>query len=163
MSESSQAAFVSYTSQDAEAAVRIASRCEPPALRYGWTEVNCGVEMPGMPPSACPAGQVSGDFVARIARLLSPDVQQTPPAGVLPFENATGDPTNEYLGNGIAESLINKLAGLSDLHVISRTSAFAFKGKAADPTEIGRKLGVDALVLGNLTVHGSRLNISASS
>ena len=73
---------------------------------------------------------------------------------VLPFENATGDPANEYLGNGISESLINKLSGLSDLHVISRTSAFAFKGKAMEPTEIGKKLGVDALVLGNLTLHG---------
>jgi TolB-like protein/Tfp pilus assembly protein PilF len=79
---------------------------------------------------------------------------------VLPFENATGDPANEYLSNGISESLINKLAGLSGLHVISRTSAFAFKGKTLEPTEIGRKLGVDALVLGSLTLHGARLDIS---
>jgi len=79
---------------------------------------------------------------------------------VLPFENATGDPANEYLSNGIAESLINKLSGLSGLHVISRTSAFALKSHTLDPVEIGRKLGVDALVLGNLTLHGSRLNIS---
>ena len=56
---------------------------------------------------------------------------------VLPFENATGDPANEYLGNGISESLINKLSGLSDLHVVSRTSAFALKGKAMEPIEIG--------------------------
>lgn len=80
---------------------------------------------------------------------------------VLPFENATGDPANEYLGNGISESLINKLSSLSGMHVISRTSAFAFKGKTIDPIEIGRKLGVDALILGNLTLHNSRLNISA--
>jgi TIR domain len=59
---------------------------------------------------------------------------------VLPFENATGDPANEYLSNGISESLINKLSGLSGLHVISRTSAFALKGKKLDPTEIGKKL-----------------------
>jgi len=48
---------------------------------------------------------------------------------VLPFENATGNPANDYLSNGISESLINKLSNLSGLHVISRTSAFALKGK----------------------------------
>jgi TolB-like protein len=80
---------------------------------------------------------------------------------VLPFENATGDPANEYLSNGISESLINKLSRLTGLHVISRTSAFAFKGKKLDPTEIGKKLGVDALILGSLTQHGSSLNVTA--
>jgi TolB-like protein/Tfp pilus assembly protein PilF len=164
----------------------------------------------------CPAGEVSGEFIARVLQLLSPEAQAPPPAGagaqappaqvmpasqtrkttrgriligvavaallavaslvvyrgffrsqaigmvaVLPFENATGDPANDYLSNGIAESLINKLSGLNGLHVISRTSAFALKGQATDPIEIGRKLGVDALVLGNLSLHGSRLNISA--
>jgi TolB-like protein/Tfp pilus assembly protein PilF len=163
--------------------------------------------------TSCPGGQVSAEFMARIARLLSAEASQAPstsppspakpeipplrgrPAGrravivavaaaaliavavfafylegfhgkaismvaVLPFENATGDPANEYLSNGISENLINKLSGLSGLHVISRTSAFALKGKKMDLTEIGKKLGVDALVLGNLTLHGSRLNIS---
>ncbi len=80
---------------------------------------------------------------------------------VLPFENATGDPANEYLSNGISESLINKLSRLRGLHVISRTSSFAFKGKKSDPTEIGEKLGVDALILGSLTQHGSSLNVTA--
>jgi TolB-like protein len=79
---------------------------------------------------------------------------------VLPFENATGDPANEYLSNGISESLINKLSSLNGLHVISRTSAFAFKGKKMEPAEIGRRLGVDALILGSLTQHGSNLNVS---
>jgi serine/threonine-protein kinase len=80
---------------------------------------------------------------------------------VLPFENATGDPANEYLSDGISESLINKLATLPGLRVISRTSAFAFKGKQLEPREIGRKLGVDALLLGSLARRGSELAISA--
>jgi serine/threonine-protein kinase len=80
---------------------------------------------------------------------------------VLPFENATGDPANEYLSDGISESLINKLASLPGLRVISRTSAFAFKGKAATPAEIGRKLGVDALLLGTLAQRGANLAITA--
>jgi len=80
---------------------------------------------------------------------------------VLPFENGTGDPAIDYLSDGISESLINKLSSLSGLRVISRTSAFAFKGQKMSPTEIGRKLGVDALVLGNLAQRGSSLTISA--
>ncbi len=80
---------------------------------------------------------------------------------VLPFENATGDPAAEYLSDGISESLINKLSSLNGLHVISRTSAFAFKGKKLEATEIGRKLGVDALILGSLAQRGRNVAISA--
>ena len=80
---------------------------------------------------------------------------------VLPFENATGDPAVEYLSDGISESLINKLSSLNGLHVISRTSAFAFKGKKLEATEIGRKLGVDALILGSLAQRGKNVAISA--
>ena len=80
---------------------------------------------------------------------------------VLPFENATGDPAIDYLSDGISESLINKLASLNGLRVISRTSAFALKGKKLDPIEIGKKLGVDALILGNLVQRGTSLTISS--
>ena len=101
------------------------------------------------------AALIAGGVLAVYKRGL--DNKPISMVAVLPFENATGDAANEYLGNGISESLINKLSGLSDLHVISRTSAFAFKGKATVPTEIGKKLGVDALVLGSLTLDGSRV------
>ena len=80
---------------------------------------------------------------------------------VLPFENSTGDATVEYLSDGISESLINKLAGVSGLRVISRTSAFSFKGKKMDPMEIGRKLGVDAIVLGTLSLRENNLKITS--
>ena len=80
---------------------------------------------------------------------------------VLPFENTSGDPAIEYLSDGISESLINKLSSLQGLRVISRTSAFAFKGKKLDPTQIGQKLGVDALILGSLAEHGKSVSITA--
>jgi serine/threonine-protein kinase len=80
---------------------------------------------------------------------------------VLPFENATGDPANDYLSDGISESLINKLSTLPGLRVISRRSAFAFKGQKLGPAEIGRKLGVDALLLGSLAQRGGNLAITA--
>jgi TolB-like protein/Tfp pilus assembly protein PilF/predicted Ser/Thr protein kinase len=80
---------------------------------------------------------------------------------VLPFDNATGDESLGYLGDGISESLINTLSRLPELKVISRRSAFAFKGEDQDPPEIGRRLGVDALVLGRLAQRGDELAISA--
>jgi len=80
---------------------------------------------------------------------------------VLPFENASGDAAIGYLSDGISESLINKLSTLNGLRVISRTSAFAFKGNKMEPMEIGRKLGVDALILGTLAQRGSSLAITA--
>lgn len=80
---------------------------------------------------------------------------------VLPFANTTGDPGVEYLSDGISESLIDKLSTLPGLRVISRTSAFAFKGRTVEPQEIGKKLGVDALLVGTLSQRGSNLAITA--
>ena len=80
---------------------------------------------------------------------------------VLPFENGTGDAAIDYLSDGISESLINKLSGLTGLRVISRTSAFSFKGKKMDPMEIGRKLEVDAIVIGTLVQRGASLTITS--
>ena len=80
---------------------------------------------------------------------------------VLPFENGSGDATIDYLSDGISESLINKLSALSGLRVISRTSAFSFKGKKMDPMEIGRKLGVDGIVLGTFVQRGASLTITS--
>jgi TolB-like protein/Tfp pilus assembly protein PilF len=130
-----------------------------------------------------PAGAVPADFAERVARLLAqgdrvvstagPPRPGTIPAAapraataidlvaVLPFENATGDPAIDYLSDGIAECLINKLSSLKGLRVISRTSAFSFKGKAMEPTEIGRKLGVDAIILGSLAQRGPSVAITA--
>jgi class 3 adenylate cyclase/TolB-like protein/Tfp pilus assembly protein PilF len=80
---------------------------------------------------------------------------------ILPFENGTGDASIDYLSDGISESLINKLSGLSGLRVISRSSAFSFKGKKMDSMEIGRTLGVDAVVIGTLAQRGTSLTITS--
>ncbi len=77
---------------------------------------------------------------------------------VLPFSN--GDPTTEYLSDGITESLINSLSQLPDLKVKSRTTVFHYKGRGADPTKIGRELGVHALLSGRVVQRGNELNVS---
>jgi len=80
---------------------------------------------------------------------------------VLPFENTGGNADTEYLSDGVAESLLNSLAKLPDLRVISRSTAFSFKGKNQTPREFGRTLGVDAVVTGRVQQRGTALVISA--
>ena len=79
---------------------------------------------------------------------------------VMPFENETGDPEVDYLCNGMTESLINTLAQIPELKVISRQSAFALKGKGMDAAAAGRELDVDAVLFGRVVQHGTDLTIS---
>jgi len=80
---------------------------------------------------------------------------------VLPFVNAGGDPNSEYLSDGITESLINSLSQLPHLRVMSRDSAFMFKGKDTDAQTVGRQLGVRAVFKGRVMQRGENLDISA--
>jgi serine/threonine protein kinase len=80
---------------------------------------------------------------------------------VLPFQNTTGNAELEYLSTGLTEALINSLAQLPGLKVISRTSAMAFKDQQGDLGGIARKLGVRALLLGRLARQGKELSLSA--
>ena len=80
---------------------------------------------------------------------------------VLPFVNASGDPDAEYLSDGITESLINSLSRLPNLKVMSRDSAFRFKGKDTDAQKVARALKVRAVFKGRVIQRGGTLNISA--
>ena len=78
---------------------------------------------------------------------------------VLPFENQNSD--TEYLSDGLTESLINSLSGLSNLRVISRNSVFQYKGKSVDSATIGRELNVRTILTGRFIQHGDDLIVSA--
>ena len=80
---------------------------------------------------------------------------------VLPFVNASSDPENEYLSDGITDELIDALAKIAGLRVSSRTSAFAFKGKAQDVRSIGALLGAALVLEGTVRKSGDRLRITA--
>jgi len=80
---------------------------------------------------------------------------------VLPFVNAGGDPNAEYLSDGITESLINSLSTLPHLKVMSRDSAFMYKGKDTDAKTVGQTLGVRAVLKGRVMQRGDDLQISA--
>ena len=80
---------------------------------------------------------------------------------VLPFANASGDSSMDYLSDGITEGIIDRLSGLPNLKVISRTSAFRYKQRDIEPQKVAKDLGVDALVTGRVLQRGDDLSVSA--
>jgi TolB-like protein/tetratricopeptide (TPR) repeat protein len=89
----------------------------------------------------------------------------SPPAhsvAVLPFENLSGDPKDEYFSDGLSVELLEALATIRDLQVAARTSSFSFKGKAFEVTEIARRLNVGAVLEGSIRKDGKRVRIAAN-
>jgi eukaryotic-like serine/threonine-protein kinase len=78
---------------------------------------------------------------------------------ILPLANAGGDPDAEYLSDGITESIINNLSQLPKLRVMARSTVFRYKGEEVDPQQMGRDLGVRALVMGRVLQRGEVLII----
>jgi adenylate cyclase len=87
--------------------------------------------------------------------------QPTNRLAVLPFENLSADPDNEYFSDGITEELINAFTKVDGLLVTSRTSSFAFKKSHEDVREIGSKLNVDKILEGSVRKAGNRVRITA--
>jgi len=81
---------------------------------------------------------------------------------VLPFVDLSPGGGREYLGDGVAETLISGLGRIEELRVVARTSAFQFKGQGLDVREIGRRLGVGSVLDGSVTQVGTRVRITAS-
>jgi len=80
---------------------------------------------------------------------------------VLPFANLSGDVSQDYLGDVLTEELTTSLSRLPDSFVVSRTTAFAYRGKAADVKQIGRELGVRYALEGSAQKSGKRVRVSA--
>ena len=92
------------------------------------------------------------------ARLALPD---KPSIGVLPFQNMSGDPDQEYFVDGMVEDIITGLSRIKWLFVIARNSSFVYKGKLVDVRQAGRELGVRYVLEGSVRKAGGRLRITA--
>ncbi len=102
--------------------------------------------------------------VAAVARAPAPPAAAAAPAAsvaILPFADISPAHDHEYFCDGIAEEIINALCCVRGLRVASRTSAFQFKGRSADVREIGRALGVGAVLEGSVRKAGDRVRITA--
>jgi eukaryotic-like serine/threonine-protein kinase len=98
-------------------------------------------------------------FVVKIATYSGSTVKASPitSIAVLPLINENSDPNNDYLSDGLSESLIERFSRLSRLNVIARNSSFKYKGKSVQPKDIAQDLGVQALVVGTVVQQGDEL------
>jgi adenylate cyclase len=83
-----------------------------------------------------------------------------PSIAVLPFQNMSGDPEQEYFADGIVEEIITALSRNKQLFVIARNSSFTFKGKAVDIKQVARDLGVRYVLEGSVRKSGNRIRIT---
>jgi adenylate cyclase len=84
-----------------------------------------------------------------------------PSIAVLPFDNMSGDPEQDYFTDGIVEDIITELSREPDLFVIARNSSFAYKGKSPDIREVARELGVRYVLEGSVRKTGNRIRLNA--
>jgi TolB-like protein/Tfp pilus assembly protein PilF len=112
--------------------------------------------------AAIAAAALAGIGVLLWFRPWEPSLPARPTSvAVLPFADLSPAGDQEYFADGMAEELINALAGSPELRVVARTSAFAFRGQDLDVREIGQALGVGAVVTGSVRRAGDELRITA--
>jgi len=88
-------------------------------------------------------------------------LQEKPSIAVLPFDNMSGDPEQEYFADGITEDLTTDLSRISGLFVVARNSAFAYKGRSVDLRTVADELGVRYLLEGSVRRIGDQIRINA--
>ena len=98
-----------------------------------------------------------GSPASQVPALPLPD---KPSIAVLPFQNMSGDPEQEYFADGMVEEIITALSRFKSLFVIARNSSFTYKGKAVDIKQVGRELGVRYVLEGSIRRAGQRVRIT---
>jgi adenylate cyclase len=92
--------------------------------------------------------------------IAAPTLPDKPSIAVLPFQNMSGDPEQEYFADGIAEDITTSLSRIRWFFVIARNSSFTYKGKAVDVRVVGRELGVRYILEGSVRKAGDKLRIT---
>jgi TolB-like protein/class 3 adenylate cyclase len=147
---------------------------EHPVLEPGRSyQYTSGVPLPtpsgfmvGTYRMATPAGR-HFDVDVPAFSLESPNIRPAltipskPSIAVLPFQNLSGDPEQEYFADGMVEEIITALSRFHELFVIARNSSFTYKGRAVDVKHVARDLGVRYVLEGSVRKFGSRLRIMA--
>ena len=111
------------------------------------------VRLTGQAPSAVKSGLA----MSQPQVLPPPD---KPSIAVLPFQNMSGDPEQEYFADGIVEDIITALSHFKALFVIARNSSFTYKGRAVDVKQVGRELGVRYVLEGSVRKAANRVRIT---
>jgi TolB-like protein len=118
-----------------------------PVRVYRWQSDMTGVAAATEPTEPTEANQM-------------PSLPDKPSIAVLPFDNMSGDPEQDYFADGMVEDIITALSRLNQLFVISRNSSFTYKGRVVDVRQISRELGVRYVLEGSVRKAGNRLRIT---
>ena len=144
----------SSVSADAAAAGPASSTSVPPATPASRSRKYLAA---GIVAAVLVAAAIGGFFYLRGRS----GADQIDSIAVLPFVNATNDPNNEYMSDGLTDSLISALSQLPNLKVMARSTVFRYKGNQDLPQKIGQELQVSAVLLGRVTQHGNALSVQA--
>jgi TolB-like protein/Flp pilus assembly protein TadD len=107
------------------------------------------------------ASATESELAPRVATAISTlALPDKPSIAVLPFQNMSGDPEQEYFVDGLVEDIITALSRFKSLFVIARNSSFTYKGKAVDIKQVGRELGVRYVLEGSVRKAGDRVRIT---
>ena len=98
--------------------------------------------------------------VASLRKKTALPLPDKPSIAVLPFENMTGDPKQEYFADGFTEQIITSLSKISSLFVISRNSSFSYKGKPVKVQQVSEELGVRYVLEGSVQKSSDRMRIN---
>ena len=161
--------WVEFKNMDEQFEIWLWKRPDDPAADIA--SVGIGHRLSSEAPSLAPVTLAS---VGRRPRLLSepapalvadrpapPPPPDRPSIAVLAFDNMSGDPSVEFLADGIVEEITATLSRIRDFTVIARNSAYAYKGKSVDVREMSRTLGVRYILEGSLRKAGDRVRITA--
>jgi adenylate cyclase len=99
--------------------------------------------------------------VADSVSASKPPLPDKPSIAVLPFQNLSGDPEQEYFADGMVEDIVTGLSRIKWLFVIARNSSFVYKGKPVDVRQVGRELGVRYVLEGGVRKSGNRIRVTA--
>jgi TolB-like protein len=134
-------------------------------LDEGRPEGNCIQTIPGrgyrFTAAVTRVAAEARDHAATLQQSDVPSLPDKPSLAVMPFQNMSGDPEQEYFADGMVEEIITALSRIRWLLVIARNSSFTYKGQAFDAKQVGRELGVRYLLEGAIRKAGGRVRISA--
>ena len=116
----------------------------------GWQKVEASIASLTGGPAATAAAALTKEYAPQKVAIC-----------VLPFENMSGDPEQEYFSDGISEDIITDLSKISALSVVARNTAFRFKGKEIDVKAVATELGVTHVLEGSVRKAGTRVRITA--
>jgi TolB-like protein/Flp pilus assembly protein TadD len=105
-------------------------------------------------------GEPAGRQTASITPPEVPPLPEKPSIAVMPFQNMSGDPAQDYFADGIVEDIITALTRVPSLSVVARNSSFAYKGRSVDIRQVGLELGVRYVLEGSVRKADTRLRIS---